>query len=107
MKNFFHCSLWLISICASVAAVAQTLKDPTRPQTITTKGSGNVLTGNLILQSIIKKQQGYKAIISGQLYAIGDQIDGYKVLAINSKRVVLANDNKQIKLDLYDYDIKN
>lgn len=107
MKNFLHCSLWLILICASVTAVAQTLKDPTRPQTITAKGSGNVLTGNLILQSIIKKQQGYKAIISGQLYAIGDQIDGYKVLAINSKRVVLANDNKQIKLDLYDYDIKN
>jgi len=29
-----------------------------------------------------------------------------RVLSINSKQVVLANDDKQIKLELYDYEIK-
>lgn len=60
----------------------------------------------LKLQSIIKNSTAFKAIISGHIYRVGDVVDDFRVLSINSKHVVLANDDKQIKLELYDYEIK-
>jgi len=86
--------------------MAAQLLDPTKPQNDSLKGKVVAPAAKLQLQTVIKNGRTYKAIISGQVYMLGDVIDGYKVLTITASSVTLANDLKQIKLDLYDYDIK-
>jgi len=83
-------------------------QDPTRPAAFV-KNTGVIVKQTepkLKLQSIIKSRRAFKAIISGRLYQVGDVVDDFRVLRINSKQVVLANDDKQIKLELYDNKIK-
>ncbi|MCQ8879163.1 agglutinin biogenesis protein MshK [Pseudoalteromonas shioyasakiensis] len=106
MKNLLLFSLVGL-LLGSAQAIAEQLVDPTKPQNVIVGNQAHYQKSELKLQSIIKRSGSYKAIISGQLYGIGEQLNGYKVLTISSKNVVLANDNKQIKLDLYDYEIKN
>ena len=86
--------------------MAAQLFDPTKPQSYSLKGEVMAPATKLQLQTVIKNGRTYKAIISGQVCVLGDVIDGYKVLTITASSVTLANDLKQIKLDLYDYDIK-
>ncbi|MGS0534505.1 agglutinin biogenesis protein MshK [Pseudoalteromonas sp. SaAl2] len=106
MKNLLLFSVFGLFVC-STGVAAEQLVDPTRPQNLLATSVVKNQQSSLKLQSIIKRSGRYKAIISGQIYTVGDQINNYKVLTISSKQVVLANDNKQIKLDLYDYKIKN
>jgi MSHA biogenesis protein MshK len=106
MKN-----LSLYSVCAlvlsffSLNTTAQ-LRDPTQPFVQISNRVPASQNTALKLQSIIKKNTVFKAIISGQLYQKGDTVNDFRVLSINSKQVLLANDDKQIKLELYDYEIK-
>ncbi|MBH0057667.1 agglutinin biogenesis protein MshK [Pseudoalteromonas sp. SWXJZ94C] len=106
MKNLSLYSFCTLVLCFfSLNATAQ-LRDPTQPYIQVSNGMPVAQNTELKLQSIIKKNTVFKAIISGQLYQKGDTVNNFRVLRINSKQVVLANDDKQIKLELYDYEIK-
>lgn len=96
----------MFCIVFSAFSAAEVLRDPTQPSNITITGKGGTTTSDLSLQSIIKTEAQYKAIISAQVYKSGDEIGEFRVLTINANSVLLANDDKQIKLELYDYEIK-
>jgi MSHA biogenesis protein MshK len=51
---------------------------------------------------LIKTVQGqHMAFINGQSVKQGDEIDGYKVLSINHKQVVLQRENERLTLSLF------
>lgn len=107
MKNLLLYSLCVICICFSPAiSSAEILRDPTQPSKTPIINGAAVSNTALLLQSIIKTEKQYKAIISKQVYKPGDVVGEFRVLTINANSVLLANDDKQIKLELYDYEIK-
>ena len=107
MKNLLLYSLCAICICFfSVISSAEILRDPTQPSKTPIINGAAVSNTALLLQSIIKTEKQYKAIISKQVYKPGDVVGEFRVLTINANSVLLANDDKQIKLELYDYEIK-
>ncbi|WP_338362654.1 agglutinin biogenesis protein MshK [uncultured Pseudoalteromonas sp.] len=104
MKNLSLYSLCMC--CVFSASSAQILRDPTQPSNAPILKGATVKSKALSLESIIKSEKQYTAIISEQLYKPGDVIGEFRVLTINANSVLLANSNKQIKLELYDYEIK-
>ena len=106
MKNLLRYSFYILMVCLVTPGAAAQLLDPTKPAMFISNGVVVAQKTEFKLQSIIKNSTAYKAIISGHLYKTGDAIEDFRVLSINSKHVVLANDDKQIKLELYDYKIK-
>tara|TARA_B110000211_G_scaffold119395_1_gene138240 strand:+ start:1319 stop:1645 length:327 start_codon:yes stop_codon:yes gene_type:complete len=107
MKNLLRYSFGsLVIICAITPNAFAQLRDPTQPTKFLTSLNSNTQSSELKLQTIIKSSATFKAIISGRIYQVNDVVDDFRVLSISSKQVVLANNDKQIKLELYDYEIK-
>ena len=88
------------------AATAEQLVDPMRPVRYQTP----VLTDSTMTKTIPKKIHNWKftavlisagrsvAVINGKSLQVGERLDGYKLIQIDSDRVVLKN--KQRKLEL-------
>ncbi|KHM50164.1 agglutinin biogenesis protein MshK [Pseudoalteromonas sp. B28] len=106
MKNLSRYSICTLALYIIAPSALAQLRDPTQPNMFVSNNSPTKQSTELKLQSIIKNSTAFKAIISGHIYRVGDVVDDFRVLSINSKHVVLANDDKQIKLELYDYEIK-
>ncbi len=107
MKNLLRYSFCsLVIICAITPSAFAQLRDPTQPTKFVASPNSNAPSSELKLQTIIKSNATFKAIISGKTYQVNDVVDNFRVLSISSKQVVLANNDKQIKLELYDYKIK-
>ncbi|SFB77190.1 hypothetical protein [Pseudoalteromonas denitrificans] len=120
MKNLLHFNLvffiGIILLTSATDAVSksrtQQLIDPTKPKLSNSKNStvsDNSVKNNsaeFILQSLILKQDRYKAIISGILYKVGEQIGEYKIAKITAKKVYLSRGTEQRILELYSYEIK-
>ncbi|ATC80980.1 agglutinin biogenesis protein MshK [Pseudoalteromonas agarivorans] len=106
MKNLSLYSLCVCGVCFFSVSSAEILRDPTQPSNAPILKGAALSNTALSLQSIIKTEKQYKAIISKQVYKPGDVIGEFRVLTINANSVLLANDDKQIKLELYDYEIK-
>jgi len=107
MKNLLRYSFFAsVIICVITPNVFAQLRDPTQPIKFVSGLKNSTPSSELKLQTIIKSSSKFKAIISGHIYQVNDAVDGFRVLSISSKQVVLANDDKQIKLELYDYEIK-
>ncbi len=92
-------------------AVQQVLLDPTRPSqstSITSYGLGaeQVSPQRLQLESIFTGKNKKSAVISGKVLRIGDEINGMKLVSIESNRVMLQNQHENLTLSLYKYDIK-
>ncbi|MBQ4832649.1 agglutinin biogenesis protein MshK [Pseudoalteromonas sp. MMG010] len=106
MKHLLFYNVCLAALCLGANCFASQLLDPTKPPTQRVIESDLVNKTTLKLQTIIKTSTAYKAIISGTIYQVGDTVNNLRVLTITAKQVVLANNDKQIKLDLYHYEIK-
>ncbi|NVK26007.1 MAG: hypothetical protein HWE10_13855 [Gammaproteobacteria bacterium] len=106
----------LIAAAAALNAHAHKIHDPTEPMFIMKETAAGQQTieatpileqatmpqANLKLQGVMKKKDRTVAIISGQLYALGDQISGYKINEINQDNVVLIGSGTQKRLYVYE-----
>lgn len=105
MKPLLFSSLaWLLS----ASATAQQLADPTRPVGgVSATAVTPVATKKWVLESVVKKNGQFKAIISGALYTQGAQLGRYRVAYIDANSVLLTQGQKQLKLEVYGNDIKH
>jgi MSHA biogenesis protein MshK len=85
-------SVMLAVLCMAVAstAVAQALRDPTRPPGASAMG-GAVKTehSEWILQSVLISPERRYAIINGEVVALGGSIAGAELVAVAAERVTL------------------
>ena len=78
--------------CAGVAsaAVAQTLRDPTRPPAAgANRVVGKMQASGWILQSVLISPERRYAIINGEVVALGGSIAGADLISIAAERVTL------------------
>ena len=92
----------LLLLCFALANVqANTLTDPTKPSPnksmFNTGQNPEVMTKmGLKLTAIINNSQNRQAIINGKSFAVGQQVQGYKVVLISQNHVELhGSDGKQ------------
>ena len=87
-----HTSILLAVVCTAVAstAVAQALRDPTRPPAVSTKGAaGKLEQSGWILQSVLISPERRYAIINGEVVPLGGSIAGAELVAVAEERVTL------------------
>jgi MSHA biogenesis protein MshK len=87
-----HTSILLAMVCVAVAstAVAQALRDPTRPPAASAKAvAGKTEQSGWILQSVLISPERRYAIINGEVVPVGGSIAGAELLAIAEERVTL------------------
>jgi MSHA biogenesis protein MshK len=87
-----HRSIILTVVCMAVAstAVAQALRDPTRPPAASAKGvAGKTEQSEWILQSVLISPERRYAIINGEVVALGGSIAGAELVAVAAERVTL------------------
>jgi len=106
-KTFFLCIITLLS----AGVMAHTVHDPTKPQLSTVVGQAVNSPVNMeveapepimILQGIMNRKSARIAIISDQIYAKGDMINGYIISQVNNDNVVLLNLGIQKRLYIYE-----
>ena len=101
----------LIIALGSADLMADKIHDPTKPQLrkiINQEANG--LSNEeveekepiMILQGIMNRKSARIAIISGQIYAKGDMINGYIINQVNNDNVVLVNSGTQKRLYIYE-----
>ena len=82
--------LAVICITAASTAVAQALRDPTRPPAASAKGmTGRTGQSGWILQSVLISPERRYAIINGEVVAVGGSIAGAELVAVAAERVTL------------------
>jgi MSHA biogenesis protein MshK len=87
-----HTSVLLAVLCTAVAstAVAQALRDPTRPPAASAIGrAGKTEQSGWILQSVLISPERRYAIINGEVVPLGGSIAGAELVAIAAERVTL------------------
>jgi hypothetical protein len=103
MKVILSCSL-----CLVLSLVVHAASDPTKPDMAiavpvsTASDPEPVDLDAKFKLGLIKTVQGqHMALINGQSVKQGDEIDGYKVLSITRKQVVLQQANERLTLSLF------
>lgn len=108
--------LVMVATLVTTSAIADKIHDPTRPKfvikdpeagadistPIASIAQPTFPTGDVKLQGVLNKKGRTVAIISGKLYAVGDQISGYKINEINQDNVVLIGSGTQKRLYVYE-----
>ncbi|WDD98191.1 hypothetical protein [Thalassomonas actiniarum] len=89
------CFLLSLPVCAWQGA------DPTRPLVPGQTAAAIKSKGDIVLQSIIRKQQAHKAVINGEVVSQGDSISGYRVVEIRPSSVLLKSAENQLELSLF------
>lgn len=102
-----HLSFFSLLALLSVPVAAQTLLDPTKPVAGVAKSASPQPSTSWVLESVVRKNGQFKAIISGTLYAQGQQLGDYQIARIDANSVLLNQGTKQLKLKLYGDDIKH
>ncbi len=93
--------LMLVLLCLLLPGVA-TAADPTRPKIKQPEISQAKSTNKeQVLTGILKKGKVYTAIIDGQLYRVGDDYHGNRILSISSRRVKLRGQSGTWYLTLF------
>ena len=100
----------LIITLMSANVVAHKIHDPTKPQikSAAKNVSNDVSTTVevqepvMVLQGIMNRKSARIAIISDQIYAKGDTINGYIISQVNNDNVVLVNSGTQKRLYIYE-----
>lgn len=82
--------------------------DPTKPAIsgLSQRATNDEQDGTLRLQSILKRQDSFTAVISGQSYREGDSVGDHRIVKINPKDVVLDDGRQTMTLKMYSYEIK-
>ena len=104
MKAFplLQAAVLAAGLVAHVAvAQVQTLRDPTRPPGTAIKAGPGVVTGELVLQSILISPERKAAVISGRLVTVGQSVGGYMLVAMAENVAVLRSGDKFRRLHLY------
>lgn len=94
--------LALASVCTM--AVAESLRDPTRPveATVSRRATGKPVSQHrLVLQTVVISPQRRTAVISGRVLSPGDRISGYTLTEIHEAEVVVKGPKGTRTLRLY------
>lgn len=104
---------WLLLILLPLPVAAESLPDPTRPF-----GHG-VEPIQIIQEEALPREQinwrlsgirispdDRSAILNGKLLRVGETVDGAKLVEIRPASVLIDFENKRIRVDLLDLDIK-
>lgn len=97
-------SLLAIGIALAGTAEAAGPSDPTRPPnvaTTTAEGQSNVNAVRLVLQSVLVAPDRRVAVVSGVPLAIGDEVQGHRLLRVTEAEVVLKGPAGPVTLKLY------
>lgn len=100
------CLLGLMVLSAAVSATAQDA-DPTRPLNYQSTEREQAVTGNLELRVQSIWYRGYQheaksaVVINGELYQEGDQLNGYRITAIEPDRVRVQAASQQLWLYVF------
>ncbi len=76
------------------------LEDPTRPPAYAPRQAPAPGTRDWRLEAVFHGPGGARALINGRLVAVGERVGGARVVAIGSRRVVLATDAGRRELRL-------
>ena len=99
MVKFIIFSLF---ISLSFFAQSEVLVDPTQPLSFQAKKERKVYRSALPqLQSIVVKSGTQQAILNNKLYQQGQWVRGYKIILIDTEKVLLEYNQKTYKLTLY------
>jgi len=81
----------LICVVTGSTAVAQALRDPTRPPPAASAGvaASRIEQSGWVLQSVLISPERRYAIINGEVVALGGSIAGAELVAIAEERVTL------------------
>lgn len=107
MKAIYSFKLLTLAVFAFAGTAVQA--DPTRPAGALAVSQGGATTGaeqELKLQLIIKNNEGYRALLNGQLVKTGDKLATYQVLNITADNVVLRSEHGQKRLTINNNSIK-
>ena len=87
----------------SCPLLADTLVDPTMPLAGMPDSDNPTLSQQPLpqLQGIVISNAGRSAVLNGLNVQIGQQVAGYRVLAIHSDAVILERDGRRQTLSLY------
>ena len=92
----------LILMVISAPAVAQPLRDPTRPPNFSLPASAEEsVQSDLILQTVLVSPERRNATVNGRLVRIGDAVSGMRVIEIREGAVVLQGNGEQRTLLLF------
>lgn len=81
--------------------------DPTRPFSSEASADAGEKSTRLVLQSVIQSDNNKKAIINGQVLNLGDKYQGFELIVISSKGVVLDSPQGKMELSLFSGVIAN
>jgi hypothetical protein len=110
LLNYKKLFLVIIALM-SAGVIADKIHDPTKPQlksaakhVVNDAGIKEVEIQEpvMILQGIMNRKSARIAIISDQVYAKGDTINGYIISQVNNDNVVLVNSETQKRLYIYE-----
>jgi len=96
--------LWACLFSLLAQAQPELLQDPTAPLSGATSGAratGQREAGLPRLQSIMLGNGPALAVLNGSSYRVGQQVDGYRVVAIGADAVVLEKGGKRQSLTLF------
>jgi MSHA biogenesis protein MshK len=90
LKRLVPTLLAVACVAASSMAVAQTLRDPTRPAGASARGAaGKPEQSGWVLQSVLISPERRYAIINGEVVRIGGSVAGAELVAVAAERVTL------------------
>ncbi|EOD55202.1 MSHA biogenesis protein MshK [Aeromonas molluscorum 848] len=94
---------WLMFILLlAPLAQAEVLRDPTQPlDGLTGSAKAPQAAGLPRLQSIMLGNGPARAVLDGQSYRVGDQVNGYRLAGIDADAVLLDKGGKRLRLALF------
>ena len=97
---------WLTLLCCLLGSVAQgeVLQDPTEPLDGMNSQAGATASqsaGLPTLQSVMLGNGPALAVLNGKSYRVGQQVEGYRLVAISADAVVLEKGGKRQSLTLF------
>ena len=99
----------VVGVVLLAAGTVSAANDPTRPHnwSAAEDSSGNQTASQALkLNQIIAFGLQRYAIINGQRYQRDDQINGFRITAIESQRVQLQNEQQELELTMFKQAVK-
>lgn len=101
--------LLIILVIWANISLASGVYDPTQPKQIYVATDQTVVDEDMVepvellrLQGVLAKKSRRIAIISGELYNLGDKVDGYIISEIHRNHVVMVGSGTQKRLFVYE-----
>ena len=94
--------LIVATVLTSLVSLAEDV-DPTRPFGVSDSGTNNEKKrdDSFVLTSIIHGDGIHTAVINGKIVKMFDSVGEYRITAINSHSVILRNESKRLKINVF------